>query len=82
MKEFVVEFSLPDDPHLFVRHKTNATGRNAKDAERKVKKGIPGAFNFTSHKGIVMLYGKMFCTVDELESYEERWKRCGELWPG
>ena len=80
--DFVVEFKLPTDEHLFVRHETNVPcARNAEDAIRRVKAELPEAFGFSAFQGMVCNYGRPWTTVDTLRP---RWEqmRGGGAAPG
>ncbi len=66
MRNFVVEFRLPGDRHLFIRHGTNVAGRNAKDAINRLHHHLPKAYGFTAEEGLVLLYGRKWATWDEL----------------
>lgn len=70
IKDYVVEFKLPSDSSLFIRHATNTCARNAREAIANVRPHIPGAFNFTADLGVVMLYGSPWATFDATRGAE------------
>lgn len=68
MKEWVVEFKLPTDKHLLVRHATNVTATTAEKAIAKLGKFLPMAYGFSAWEGLVLLYGRKWVDYDEMES--------------
>ena len=70
IKDYVVEFKLPSDSSLFIRHATNTCARNAREAIANVRPHIPDAFDFTADLGVVMLYGSPWATFDATRGAE------------
>ena len=70
MMDYVVEFKLPNDAHLFIRHGTNVLARNAEEAIALVKPHIPEATFLGAQPGVVMLYGRPWCIWDSTRGAE------------
>ena len=63
-RDYVVEFKLPDDEHLFIRHGTNVCAENPREAIARVAPFFPQAQFIKASEGVVMLYGNKFSTWD------------------
>lgn len=64
--DYVVEFKLPTDKHLFIRHGVNVFQvRNRQAAIDKARLFLPSdAHILCAYLGVVMLYGSKWSTWD------------------
>ena len=64
IREYVVEFNLPDDTELFIWHGTNVCAKSPNDAMSILKQHLPHARIRKAYLGMICLYGNKWADYD------------------